>query len=295
MLNKDINIAVCLLNYNGYKDTIECTESLLKQKGVKFSIIIVDNCSTNNSVLEIEKYLCNKTQFQKLFFGEKEEINHSAQVYLIQSSENNGFSAGNNIAIQFCQNRLQPDLILLINNDTIVPSAFLSTLCSEYLRIQDQEKKKIALGVPEYSYFTKKRVHSGFQYLNLLSGLSFGLPIIPFYKYICGACILLDKNTPLLDDKYFLYFDDVEYAKILQKAGYKLCKTAKTHYYHKLSATTSTVSSTTSIYFRSMWRFFKRNYSFYIPFLLFIRFILNLLLVREKNRLMLKEFRATLK
>ena len=52
-----MSVAVCLLNYNSFEDTIECVDSLIAQKGVAFSIIIVDNCSTNNSVLEIEKYL----------------------------------------------------------------------------------------------------------------------------------------------------------------------------------------------------------------------------------------------
>ncbi len=298
MLDKNVNIVVCLLNYNAYKDTIECVESLFEQKGVRFSIVIVDNCSTNNSVLEIEKYLRTKsTQYFKMIWEEREknELDSSAQVYLIQSPENKGFSAGNNIAIRFCQESLFPDYILLLNNDTVVPADFLSTLSSEYIRLQKSEKKKIALGAREINYYSKKQVHSGFQYMNLLSGLSFNYPIIPFFKYICGACIMLDKNAPLLDEGYFLYFDDTEYAKILKNNGYKISKTGKTHYFHKLSATTSSLSTTTTIYFRSMWRFYQRNYPKFIPFLLFIRYILNLLSGRSKNEIMVNEYASKTK
>lgn len=287
-----MSVAVCLLNYNSFEDTIECVDSLIAQKGVAFSIIIVDNCSTNNSVLEIEKYLEKKTFYSTVVWSENKifDINATSNIYLIKSLKNGGFSAGNNIAIQFVQKHLSSDLILLLNNDTVVASNFLFIMNTEFKRIQKYSKKKVALGTMEVNYFTKKKTHSGFQYLNLFCGYVFNIPIIPSFKYICGACIMLDNNAPLLDERYFLYFDDVEYAKTLKQKGYKLYKTELTYYEHKLSASTSKISNLTDVYFQSMWRFFKRNYHFFVPLLYFARYVINIMLKQSKMNYIMKKY-----
>jgi len=44
---------IILVNYNGYKDTIECIKSLKNLKYNNYKIIIVDNASTDNSINEL--------------------------------------------------------------------------------------------------------------------------------------------------------------------------------------------------------------------------------------------------
>ena len=79
-----MSIAVCLLNYNSSKDTIECLESLLVQEGTDFSVIIVDNNSSDNSVGEIEDYLKYKTSFSSIIWNQNTELKKAAKnkVYL---------------------------------------------------------------------------------------------------------------------------------------------------------------------------------------------------------------------
>ena len=50
-------IAVVVLNYMNYKETINCTDSVLKQKNIEFEIVIVivDNGSPNESYKELGK------------------------------------------------------------------------------------------------------------------------------------------------------------------------------------------------------------------------------------------------
>ena len=48
--------AIIILNWNGYKDTIECLDSLLNCQN-DFFIVVVDNGSDNNSVEFIKKHL----------------------------------------------------------------------------------------------------------------------------------------------------------------------------------------------------------------------------------------------
>ena len=49
-----MNLAVIILNWNGKKDTKECLESLLKQSDKAFTIYVVDNGSTDQSLLELK-------------------------------------------------------------------------------------------------------------------------------------------------------------------------------------------------------------------------------------------------
>ena len=53
-------VAVVILNYVNYKETLKCTESVLLQKDVDFEIIIVDNGSFNDAYKKLgDKYKNN--------------------------------------------------------------------------------------------------------------------------------------------------------------------------------------------------------------------------------------------
>ena len=94
-------VAVVILNYLNYKDTIECIESLENDKYSNKEIIIVDNGSHNESwqVLS-DKY-------------------KNSNIHLVKSEENLGFAKGNNLGIKYARNNLKCNYILLTNNDTI--------------------------------------------------------------------------------------------------------------------------------------------------------------------------------
>ena len=105
-------VAVVLLNYNNFKDSEECINSLLKVKSKPFSIIFVDNNSLDGSGEKIKRKFCEKITY-------------------IQSSQNGGFSKGNNIGIRHClENNF--DYILLLNNDTVVADDFLDPLIDSF-------------------------------------------------------------------------------------------------------------------------------------------------------------------
>lgn len=50
-------VYVVILNYNGWKDTIECLESVLKSAYSNFYTILVDNNSTDDSVDRMKQHL----------------------------------------------------------------------------------------------------------------------------------------------------------------------------------------------------------------------------------------------
>lgn len=285
-----MSLSICLLNYNSYPDTIECIDSLLKQTVSDFDIIVVDNCSTNNSMQIITNYL-NDKEITYLSYCHKNsqftqitpESNKKPNVYLISNDANNGFSSGNNIAIRFSNSYLLNSRLLLLNNDTVVESDFIRLMSEEYERLQKIHQAPIAMGATENSYYTRKETHTGFHYLHLLSGLALTKCVFPCFKYICGACLMIDNQAPLMNENYFLYFEDAEFSKQLQANGYILCTSGKANYFHKVSSSMTDSSVMIQHQFNSMWKFYRYHYRSYIPFVFLIRCLEYILMLRFKT------------
>lgn len=287
-----MKICICILNYNSFLDTIECLDSLMNQEVRDFVILIIDNASTNDSVVQIMQD-CERKNREIISIEESGKVANAAnKIILIKSKENIGFSGGNNIGIAFAKSQTKCNYILFLNNDVIVPENFIGTMLTEYENLE-KNHQKIALGSTELNYYSNKISHSGFQYLNLFTGLTFKKPIFPYFKYICGACIMTNIDTPLMDEGYFLYYDDVEYCKILKKNNYKFFVTNKTHYLHKISSTTSKIKETTMFRFVSMWRFFQKNYRFFVPLVFAFRYVEHLITNEsEKNNVLKNTFKS---
>ena len=50
---------IIVLNYNSSECTIQCLESLVKLINAKFKIVIVDNFSSDSSIVQIKKWIQN--------------------------------------------------------------------------------------------------------------------------------------------------------------------------------------------------------------------------------------------
>ena len=76
-------IAIIILNYNNFKETMKCVDCLLDLE-LKHHIIIVDNKSTNDSFSVLE-----------------EKYNKYENIDIIESDKNGGYSYGNNYGIRY--------------------------------------------------------------------------------------------------------------------------------------------------------------------------------------------------
>jgi len=151
-------VTVIILNWNGWLDTVECLESLYQVVYPCFDVVVVDNASGDDSVARIREYCQGDLVVDSPFFtynsenkplkiteldedhikphngedilsgpsgGTKRVLN---QLILIRNHDNHGFAVGNNIAIEFALAELDPDYILLLNNDTVVHPQFLNEI-----------------------------------------------------------------------------------------------------------------------------------------------------------------------
>lgn len=158
MQKDDPQVVVVLVNYNGWQDTIECLESLLRSGYSNFQVIVVDNASCNDSLSKIESWARGEMNcwasarnvLRKYIFPPLEKPypyerfryqNHqfiSVENYcgssctglkpliFIDAGKNLGFAGGNNLGVRFATASEHPDYFWLLNNDTVVSPDTLS-------------------------------------------------------------------------------------------------------------------------------------------------------------------------
>ena len=162
------HVSIIILNWNGWKDTLECLESVYQANYHPFSVILVDNHSTDDSLDKIREYCSGKNNvFEDLnskiiknrstkpinIIELKENYleNYSSNLdnsenlkdntyltkkiglapenlILIKNTENHGFAGGNNRGMEFARDIIKSDYILLLNNDTVVDKDFLQPM-----------------------------------------------------------------------------------------------------------------------------------------------------------------------
>lgn len=113
-----IKVLISVLTYNGNEKTIRTIDDILSQNINKdlfeASLVVIDNKSTNDIYKKI------KQKFQ--------------DVKIIQSSENNGFSGGNNIAINLAL-KDNIDLLFILNDDIQLNPNYIQDMVYGYLQI----------------------------------------------------------------------------------------------------------------------------------------------------------------
>ncbi len=123
--------AVVIPNYNGIKFLADCLDSLKRQSVTDFDVIVVDDCSTDESLKELE---CN-----------------FSYVKSVKRKENGGFAAAVNDGIRYAKG-LGAEYIILLNNDTVVDAYFvekLRTAIEKDENIFSVQAKMLSLKEPE--------------------------------------------------------------------------------------------------------------------------------------------------
>lgn len=256
-------IYISLVNYNSWKETIECIKSLLSNNYSSFEIIIVDNKSINESVAQIDNWLSknkiecsildNSSKRNSLDFIKSCTVKHTLledvtiNIVLIASGINTGFAGGNNIALEYIHTKKDVDFVWLLNNDTVVDSDSLFYQVKFYRENADQRIGILGSKIRYYHAPDTIQCIGGSSY-NRWIGYSkqIGNNQIDTGQYdrkiekldlIIGASMLMKwdfvKRMSYLDERFFLYFEEQDLAKIALDNGYSIAYSAKSVIYHK--------------------------------------------------------------
>lgn len=218
---KNKTLSIIIVNYNGGKFLKDCLNSIYKNCiNENFEIIIVDNNSSDNSISIIKEFY--------------------SDCILIQSKKNLGFAKGNNLGVKNCSGKY----VLLLNNDTILLDDITPSI-----NILEKNKEIGLLGIKMLDKDLKYEKSAG-KFPNLLSLLFFSKLFFNkksfssgvFSKdiievdWIQGSFLLTKKSlyseVKGLDDDYFMYVEDVDFCKKIEKLNKKRVYYSKQSYIH---------------------------------------------------------------
>jgi GT2 family glycosyltransferase len=142
-------VYVIVLNWNGWLDTIECLESVLRSDYPDFRVIVCDNGSTDGSFDRLNDWCSGNisvaAQNRELAFHVEPNVEKpidfattlpcadglpDAKVILHQNGCNLGFAGGNNRGIELALKDPACAFVWLVNSDTVVCADALSHLVS---------------------------------------------------------------------------------------------------------------------------------------------------------------------
>ncbi|MGB9980626.1 glycosyltransferase family 2 protein [Methanobacterium sp.] len=316
------NVSIIILNWNGWKDTIECLESLYQINYWDYNVIVVDNASSDNSIKKIKEYCEGKLHVNSSFFEynfknkplnilELDEtelrtvklvnkffnLPSNEKLILIKNDENYGFAEGNNIGMKFVLNSLDSDYILLLNNDTVVDKYFLD----ELIEVAESVEKAGILGPMVYYYSEPDKITYIGGNINLYTG-KITHPYLDELKnghsaekinYICGCSLLIKKEVVneigFLDPDYYLYYEDTDLGLKAINKDYMNLYVPKAKIWHKVSASINENSKTALYYgIRNHFLLIKKNTDLkhmltFLPVFLVRKFGFSLLLLLKGN------------
>ncbi len=236
------DLAVIVLNYRTPELTTACLASLAGEIKPGIRVVIVDNDSADGSAEALEQALTGR--------------GWSAWATLIRSPTNGGFAAGNNLGIK----SIDAAAYVLLNSDTLVLPGALESL-AEAMRL------RLDAGIIGSGLLTASgdRDHSFFRIPAPLSELVRAAntgavsrllsqfdPVLPFTDdpvepgWVGFACVLIRqeviRQVGLLDDGYFMYFEDVDYCRRARQAGWKVLYWPRSRVVHLLGGSSQVTS-----------------------------------------------------
>lgn len=259
-----MDCSIIVVNYQTYQLTKDTINSIIdKFHSFSYEIIVVDNASKDDSLDKLQKDFKDKVKF-------------------IASKENNGFAAGNNLAIEKAKGRY----VLLLNSDTVVLDDSLdkiykymeenvdvgATGCQVILESGELDKAcRRSFPNPQNAFYrlfhipTKNKMDN----YNLDELDDDGI-----YEIDCltGAFMFIRKTALKdigggLDETFFMYGEDIDLCYRIKKAGWKIVYFGKSKIIHYKGASSKKQKSKLIYeFYRAMYIYYKKHLAKINPF-----------------------------
>jgi GT2 family glycosyltransferase len=192
----------------------------------------------------------------------------------IKNEANNGVAKGNNQGMELsiadgC------DFVLLLNNDIEFSQTRLLENMVSYAVDHNEH-----LLIPKIFYYGTRKIWLAGGLIHKYKGYvshvgdneddSEKYNTIKHFEYAPTCFMLISKEVlakvGLMDQKYFVYYDDTDYLARAVHAGFKVCYLPTLEVFHKVSFSTGGGESLFSIYYlnRNRIYFIRKNYSFFV-------------------------------
>jgi len=220
-------VIICVLTYNNCQDTLNCLRSLqsLAYDRNVCRTVVVDNGSTDMTALEVAK--------------------RYPDVEIIRKETNTGAAAGRNAGIAYALNG-EWEYIFFIDNDALVEPGTLG----ELIRTAESDPKLAAVGAITYYAGDRTKVWNYGGRVDWCRGEFFGFEqgvvdrgqydsVREVDSFPIGFGIVrteVIRKVGILDERYFIYYEEADWHARMRKAGYRLAVTPRAKIYHKVSS-----------------------------------------------------------
>lgn len=219
-------VSIIIVNFNGKKWLDKCLSSLSVQSFRNLEIILVDNRSTDDSVLLVK--------------------NNFPKVKVVEAGANLGFAGGNNEGVKHAKGKY----ILLLNNDTYVENDFVEKFLdafNEIPRLGIVQSKIVLMNDPEKldtcgAFWTDT---SFLYYVGNNKDESLPKYNKPFKIFAAkGASVLIKREliekVGLFDNDFWSYYEETDFCHRAWIAGYEVWYWPKAVCYHAIGGTSLT-------------------------------------------------------
>ncbi len=220
-----MKLSVIIVNYNTKEITLDCLRSLEKNPfRSQFEVILVDNASSDGSEASLSKFRSSKFSYT-----------------FVRNDRNLGFAKANNIGLK----KAKGEYCLLLNSDTLVLEDSLNDLYDFAIKHPDagviapkllNGDKTVQASVYKLPTIARtiKEYWLGQKGLNDKYVPPQSSPVS--VEAVVAAAFLITpkakKKVGLLDEKYFMYFEDLDYCRSVTKQGLKVYYLPKTKIVH---------------------------------------------------------------
>ena len=265
-------IAIVIVNWNGWRDTIGCIQSCLALTAPPFRIVVCDNASADGSIDKIANWargavehepdpsspvkissprlprgvaLLDRTQAEAGTDGD------GAELLLVQTGQNLGFAGGNNVGLRWALAR-GASHVWMLNNDTVVPTDALQSLVetietdpklglvgSVLVDFADPQRLQAYGGAIDMATFRGRHLGAG-KYSNAIaSAMRNDPPRQNEIFYPVGASMLASATflhqIGLMEESYFLYYEEADWV-LRARDRFKIAVAPDSLVYHKEGA-----------------------------------------------------------
>ena len=292
------SVAVILVNWNGWQDTIECMDTVLAQDHSKLHVFVVDNESSDGSIERITawcrdprakaewtrhcavRHRSDDASGSAIDFrllersGEAGAPVAGCRVTLIRSGGNLGFAGGCNVGVRTAGTEAF-DYFWFLNNDSVVAS----TALGELLRRASRDPRPGITGSTVAYYHAPNTLQAmGGAIMDVERGTARHIGAgqstddIPsdtgeleqIMDYVMGASMLVSRayvrEVGLMREDYFLYFEEIDWA-IRGRGRFTFGYAPRSLVLHKAQASGSkAVRFSTRFFYRNRIRFASRFY-----------------------------------
>lgn len=187
--NSAPRVHIVILNWNGWKDSIECLESVLRSDYQNYQIVLCDNDSQDGSVEKIQAWangelLADATSEVMAKYSQppiqkplghqvlsandvssNREVDSSTPLVIIRTGGNLGFAGGNNVGMRYALQQPECEYVWLLNNDTVIVPDTLSHMVNHSRQLLASGVANTCGSVQRYYYFPDKiQALGGFRY-----------------------------------------------------------------------------------------------------------------------------------